>query len=306
MGKYFEISEALAKSANYANSMRDYQSGSATREYQRQVDSVFEVVEKIKERKPKLAEKAERMALRYSRKLAEYYNAYYRNESSCPSVLVSGAGNFPVKKKNKQNARRETLMQEWRDLEAYAEKIRKMLTSEQPILSGDEDAIEQLEDKLERLTAEQELMKAVNAYYRKNKTLVGCEAITPEVAEKLTEAMSSNWHFEDKPYPTWALSNNSANIRNTRSRLENLKKVKERGSSETENEFFKVVENTENMRLQIFFDDKPDAEVRSVLKSNGFKWAPSQEAWQRQLTNNARYALQSVIKELSNMAMANG
>ena len=37
--------------------------------------------------------------------------------------------------------------------------------------------------------------------------------------------------------------------------------------------------------------------MREVLKSNGFKWAPSQGAWQRQLTNNARYALKKVIEK---------
>ena len=32
---------------------------------------------------------------------------------------------------------------------------------------------------------------------------------------------------------------------------------------------------------------KPDADTRQALKSEGFKWAPSQGAWQRQLNQNA-------------------
>mgnify|MGYP000567974511 CR=1 FL=1 len=43
-------------------------------------------------------------------------------------------------------------------------------------------------------------------------------------------------------------------------------------------------------RLQLFFEEKPSEEQRRELKSNGFKWAPSQGAWQRQLTKNAIYA----------------
>lgn len=35
--------------------------------------------------------------------------------------------------------------------------------------------------------------------------------------------------------------------------------------------------------------------TRSILKSNGFRWSPSQGAWQRQLTNNARYALKNYV-----------
>ncbi len=43
-------------------------------------------------------------------------------------------------------------------------------------------------------------------------------------------------------------------------------------------------------RLQIFFDEKPDKEIREELKGNGFRYAPSAEAWQRQLNDNAIYA----------------
>lgn len=110
--------------------------------------------------------------------------------------------------------------------------------------------------------------------------------------------MASHWHLEDKPFATYVLTNNNATIRKTRERLENLKKVKEQGNRESENEFFKVVENTEIMRLQILFDGKPEPETRDILKRNGFKWAPSQGAWQRQLTDNAKYALKRVIESL--------
>jgi hypothetical protein len=43
-------------------------------------------------------------------------------------------------------------------------------------------------------------------------------------------------------------------------------------------------------RLQLIFDEKPNESQRTQLKSSGFKWAPSQGAWQRQLNNKAIYA----------------
>ena len=52
--------------------------------------------------------------------------------------------------------------------------------------------------------------------------------------------------------------------------------------------------NTEENRLQILFEDKPDAELRSELKRQGFRWAPSQGVWQRQLTDNAIYAAKQI------------
>lgn len=295
---YFSINEQTARVAKNINSFSEYKEGSATAEYRHYVDKVYEVVERIAEEKPHLLEKAERMAGRYSRKLSIYFNDYYRNEASCPSIMISGGGNFPVRKKEKQNSRRETLHKEWEYLESYARKIENLLTMKQPILSGDEQAVELLQEKLDGMVETQNMMKAVNAYYRKEKTLDGCPELTQEEIEKLKADMASSWHWADVPYLPYELSNNNANIKRTRDRLELLKKVKEAGSQETECEFCKVVENTENMRLQLIFDGKPEPEVREILKKNGFRWAPSQSAWQRQLTNNAKYALKEVMSEL--------
>lgn len=298
---YYLINEQTARTANNINFSSEYKEGSATAEYQHYVDKVYEIVERIAEEKPHLLEKAERMAARYSRKLSIYYNDYYRNEASCPSILISGAGNFPVKKKNQQNSRRESLYKEWKYLESYARKIENLLTMKQPILSGDEQAVELLQEKLEGLKENQEAMKAVNAYYRKEKTLDGCPNLTQEEIEKLKAEMASSWHWADVPYLPFEFSNNNANIKRTRERLESLKKAKEAGSQETENKFCKVVKNTEIMRLQLIFDGKPEPEVREVLKSNGFRWAPSQSAWQRHLNGNSEYSLEQVIEQLEKM-----
>lgn len=301
---YFSINEQTARVAKNINSFSEYKEGSATAEYRHYVDKVYEVVERIAEEKPHLLEKAERMAGHYSRKLSIYFNDYYRNEASCPSIMISGGGNFPVRKKEKQNSRRETLHKEWEYLESYARKIENLLTMKQPILSGDEQAVELLQEKLDGMMETQNMMKAVNAYYRKEKTLDGCPELTQEETEKLKAEMASIWHWADVPYLPYELSNNNANIKRTRDRLESLKKVKEAGSQETECEFCKVVENTEIMRLQLIFDGKPEPEVREALKSNGFRWAPSQSAWQRQLTDNARYALKRVIEKMEEMQEA--
>ena len=296
--QFYTISEDMARAANDANSMSDYKQGSATEEYRKRVESVYAVVEKIKQKRPNLAEKAERMAGRYSKKLAEYYNSYYRNEASCPSVLISGAGNFPVKKKNKQNSRRDSLMQEWNSLESYAKKITNLLTMNQPILSGDAQAIEMLEEKLESLTELQDRMKAVNAYWRKHKTVEGCPELSVSQQEELKKAMSESWHLSDAPFAGYQLSNNNAKIKNTKARLERLKKAKEAGTKETENDFF-----TDLMRLQLFFDGKPDEETRDIVKKHGFRWSPKNGCWQRQLTSNGRYAAKKAVEEIEKLEL---
>lgn len=57
----------------------------------------------------------------------------------------------------------------------------------------------------------------------------------------------------------------------------------------------------EMMRLQLFFDGKPEAEVRDILKKNGFRWSRKNNCWKRQLTDNARYSLERVKKELEEL-----
>ena len=51
-----------------------------------------------------------------------------------------------------------------------------------------------------------------------------------------------------------------------------------------------AVINEDKNRLQLLFDEKPSKEQRETLKANGFRWAPSDAAWQRQLNPNAFYA----------------
>lgn len=60
----------------------------------------------------------------------------------------------------------------------------------------------------------------------------------------------------------------------------------------------RVVINTEENRVQILYEDKPDEETRTTLKKHAFRWAPSKKAWQRQLTENGVYAAKVVTSSL--------
>ena len=99
--------------------------------------------------------------------------------------------------------------------------------------------------------------------------------------------MKSSWHLEPKPFQSFELSNNNAEIRRTRARIEELKRHEEKEYSGWTFDGGRVEANKEANRLQIFFDGKPDEATREELKANGFRWAPSVGAWQRQLNSNA-------------------
>lgn len=301
--KYYSINEEMARIANMGNSFREYKVGSATEEYQYYCNKAYDVLDKIKEEKPQYTERAEGMADRYCRKLAEYYNDYYRNEASCPSVMIAGPANFPTRKKEKQNARRDTLSNTWKYLKDYLTKIENLLTYDRPIMCGDENAMELLQDKIDNLEKQKELMKDLNKFFRKDGKI---EDYDGEITEKLRSHIDFMIRQGWKPF--FDTANTNAEIRRLKARLEKLQQIKEEGTTETKtedtegNELFTIVKNTEIMRLQLIFNGKPVDEVRDILKRNGFKWSPKNGAWQRQLTDNALYSLKRVAEAIKAIA----
>ena len=302
---YYSINEKSARTAHQMMSFSDYKEGSKTAEYMGYVDRAYELADKIAEAKPDQADRVYGMAGRYSKKMAEYINREIHIGCMCPSVMISGAGNFPVKKKEKQNQAWEKNHQFYKEVQGILDKMRSIFYGKDQILSGDQDAIEKLEKKLENLQDMQSRMKEANNEIRmKNTEKVNGLLTDMGYTEEQIKELRTPDFCGRVGYPSYALQNNNANIRRIEGRLKELRATKEKGTLETENKFFKVVENTENMRLQLLFEDKPEPEVREVLRRNGFRWAPSQEAWQRQLNNNARYALERVKEHLEKLQEA--
>lgn len=287
--KYYPINEELARRANEMNSFFSYVPGSATQSYRAEVDKAAALAERQKQRvDPMYHEKIDSLLDTYARKLAENINRRNEIAARVPSILIAGGSNFPVRKKEKQNQADAAAMKEWQQIRGLLDKIHG--TGKGGISADDPEAVRKLKSKLEGLEQAQERMKAVNAYYRKHKTLDGCPHLTPEEIEKLKASMARDWHPEPKPYPSFHLTNNSAVIRQTRKRIEELS-VK----AETEYEGWafdggEVKMDRQANRLQVFFHEKPDRDTCSAMRHGGFRWAPSVGAWQRQLTDNAIYA----------------
>ena len=74
-----------------------------------------------------------------------------------------------------------------------------------------------------------------------------------------------------------------------------LKEIREKEKREVAFEGGTLVWNYEADRLQILFENIPNDGMRKELKASGFKWSPKQQAWQRQLTQNAVLAAQRVL-----------
>lgn len=158
------------------------------------------------------------------------------------------------------------------------------------ISSDDPKAIEKLTEKLTKCQEKQDFMKKVNAYYKKNGTCLGCEGLTEQQAQKLDIDVQTGYSWEKQPFPSYKLTNNNSEIRRLKKRIEQLTADKATGFVGWKFEGGEAVINEDKNRLQLYFDEKPSDADRAALKSNGFKWAPSDGAWQRQLNSNAFYA----------------
>ena len=156
-------------------------------------------------------------------------------------------------------------------------------------ISGDDpDAVKKLEAKLAKLQAAQEEDKALNAYYRKHKTVKGFPGISDEEADRADKELSEMREAIRRPVPAWQLSNRNAEIKRTKDRLARLRQVDEMEHTEIEFDGGTIVTNEEVNRVQILFDEKPDEATRSKLKTYGFRWSPREGAWQIQRTPQAR------------------
>ena len=87
-------------------------------------------------------------------------------------------------------------------------------------------------------------------------------------------------------------------LKDLEAHLKELESASEK-TEETYDEFgLKVERDVEDTRLNLFFDDIPEKEVRNLLVSNGFKWSPSRSAWTRQLTPNAESSLRRLLRDM--------
>jgi len=168
------------------------------------------------------------------------------------------------------------------------------------ISSDDPDAVVKLQEKLAGLEEYQKRMKDVNAAHKrflKNPTSLD-KSDLPEDAKILIRTYQPRYSWEPHPYPPYAMTNNSATIRATKQRIEQLLEKEKEVDKEYMLGEIRVHENVEENRLQLFFPSKPSEEIRSLLKSSGFHWSDFNKAWQRQLNNAARWTLKSIESKL--------
>jgi hypothetical protein len=301
---YGSIDEETARNAHYCIHMGDYKPGSATASYRNSVNKAAQMVEQQKARVSAFYhDKLDALLNSYARRLAQWTNDYNRNQASYPSQFIAGAGNFNMRKHNRQMAREDSLWEEYRQIEAILDKIRSVGTG--PVDLADPHAREMLTEHLNSQRQMLEDAKTANAYYRKHKTLEGCPGLSEKNRAWLTRpgvfasGDGSPISQYGSPFPAYELASIRGKIERTEQRLAELDKREQQAEEPQTGTAFdggQIVRNIDLNRLQILFDAIPDADTRAALKQNGFRWSPKNQAWQRQLTDNAERAARQVLR----------
>lgn len=193
-------------------------------------------------------------------------------------------------------------IEEQNKAEYYAQRV-AAAESNTAISSDDPEAVVKLREKLADLEKLQETMKAVNAAHKKflkNAASLDKSPLPNEMKTTIRN-YTPKYSWEPHPYPPYAMTNNGAEIRRCKQRIEQLLEAAKQENKEYEVGRLRIHENIDENRLQLFFPDKPSEEIRSMLKGRGFHWSHYNGAWQRQLNNGSRYALKDVLEKIAPM-----
>ena len=165
----------------------------------------------------------------------------------------------------------------------------KAANNNHAISSDDPQALTRLRDKLDELEKNQDRMKAANAAIRLKDTAKGDAKLAELGFSQIDIAKLRQPDLVGRVgYPSYALTNNGANIRSVKERIAQLEaRAAEPAPEGWTFDGGEVICNVDENRLQIRFDAIPDEQTRSMLKSNRFRWSRYNGVWQRQLTPNA-------------------
>lgn len=237
--------------------------------------------------------------------------AYLAARSRIVSTLVAGPARFPsarMAKRNEVADARARAANEWRT--SRLAKFRKAMRGESndgPIAAGDANAVESIRARLAERERFQEEAKKINAAIasadrevaklpptiysdrtRSDRRLAALRSAG--IAEGRLVALLTPDAFGNVGVPPYKLTNNGAEIRRLRARLGVVEQAK---AAPVVEEFHTTTgiaftDSPADNRVRLKFPGKPEDAIRSHLKRNGFRWAPSVDGGVWQAYRNER------------------
>lgn len=193
-------------------------------------------------------------------------------------------GHYSERKDRNYRARIDSKMDkacELYDKAKYYEGRVKAAENNNTISSDDPDAIIKLEEKIK------EKEKEIEEAKEKKKQL----AAIPD--DKRDQSFWWAWYLQPS-----RIANCRTEIRRVKKRIEELGQKEEIPDIDKEINGIRIASDKLENRIRLYFPSKPSEEVRAKLKSRGFRWSYYNNAWQRQISNQAIYLAEQIVAEI--------
>jgi hypothetical protein len=227
---------------------------------------------------------------RYREGFKSRYKRWLYAHASVVSWFIAGPSKFPAARMNKRSRTADKRLAEVSDFRARARRgiLRALRPDLAPIRPNDADAVERYQKELSELEYAQARMVAANKTIKKH-AKKGLEAqIIALINEGFSPAQASKLMSPDFMggigFARYALSNNNANIRRVRLRIQVMEAYKEKakgGDIEEQHGLCRIVQCFAENRVRIFTPGKPEYNIRTAFKKRGFIYSGKNNAWQR-------------------------
>lgn len=205
---------------------------------------------------------------------------YFGKLSQVMSPMITGPAKFPSHKNEKRRDSADRAMRRWIE---FIDKVSSSTTRVRT--KSPEEEIDLTLEKLDKLQARKEAIKALNAIARSKKLTKGQKA---EAAKEYTSNEETIEYVSSGSQSAhYVLPCLNADVKRYTEKLAIMRsRIKTKAA-------FKAIEkdgvkiDIEDDRVTITHDSKPDKDVTQRLKSKAFKWSPSREAWVRKHTRQA-------------------
>lgn len=242
---------------------------------------------------------------KYISKALEYANA----QSNTISSMITGPARFPVRKAENANNRERRVSQELSELPGKfikrVERERKRNARKEAAEAGAftlENQLKQQRLLFKQMEDEQKRVMAANKIVAKGLKTGNEDGTAFALAELgyssdlALKAMQARQAYNGKILNKFGMyaSKKRADVKK---QIAALEKQIAKGPIPDQQYFDGgyAVRNQVDDRLQLIFDDKPNEDLRTALKRNGYRWSPRNKAWQRQLTFNAERSFEMLI-----------
>ena len=236
----------------------------------------------------------------YEDRYIEKYKEWLYAMSRCVSQAITGAGGWTPAKLRRKEKNDNYEKAAYNRLQEWCQKVIKRCNRQERLTGWAE--VERLQEKLDDLNRAQEMMKSANKIIRSNK-LAEIEKVDELVALGFNEQTALQIMEPDYcgriGFASYSLSNNLAKIKDTEAKIKRHTAMATMQDEVKTYQWGELHIDYSDERYRFVFDGKPAQEIIDLMKSNAFKWSRANGAWQRQITMNAKYAVQRMLDKLN-------